>query len=702
MTRNYGFVMGWLLAATISGMFAAHAADKGAKNAAPSTLTPAGEKLLAKYTTQLAELRAQIAKSLPAIDESLQVNLQKARDAVKKAEAEVNTAQQPLNKIQSAKGLVEHAKGKWIGGAEKGIAAAEAALKKATTPAEREAAQKDLAKWQANKEDGIKALKERQAALDLANADAAKATQTLQAAQATLAREQANEQAAGNALLAAVQPFLASDKLDVQLVRCAALSAATPRGLAEFGQQGAEQAVLVEKLLADTVLLKQMLAADGAKNGKYGQAMQIYTAIQQASSKARTGHFQRLALAVSLEHAEPIAQSNPLDQQATAPATVDPVKRYLHYEKAFLAGELDPAFKDHGVWEYRSVVNGDEPDEMLAWGREMLRNYRPDHVLNPDYGWRYSGAVRTDVAYGSQNVKDDRPALQNYQNIILNGGVCGRRAFFGRFILRSFGVPTAARPQKGHAALVHWTPQGWVVNLGAGFGCPDAKGILGLSDTDFLLETQVRKYPSEHDKSLRAVWVANALEEKTGSQHKGNGGFWQVVAQFEKKALVAQAKAVPLAALGAELGEANESAETKAQAVVKATATAADKQVVVAANGTITVPAAACSGNLQSMKSFQGGIQAFCGGEFTCNVDAPKPGQYQLTARVVTVHDGVGVQITTNSGKAPVELAIPYTCGKWELTKPTTVTLNQGKNVLSFSKPAKGFTLKELTLTPVK
>ena len=38
------------------------------------------------------------------------------------------------------------------------------------------------------------------------------------------------------------------------------------------------------------------------------------------------------------------------------------------------------------------VVNCDEPDEILAWGREMLRNYRPDHIYNPDYGWRYVGS----------------------------------------------------------------------------------------------------------------------------------------------------------------------------------------------------------------------------------------------------------------------------------------------------------------------
>jgi hypothetical protein len=170
----------------------------------------------------------------------------------------------------------------------------------------------------------------------------------------------------------------------------------------------------VEKLLADHVLMNQMLIAGGPKFSKYGRAVEIYTAIQKVSPKAREGTLQRLALATTLEHAVPIEQSKSVDQP-DAPAIVDPVKRYLHYEKAYLDGELHPAFKDFSTWEYRMVVNCDAPDQILAWGREMLPYYRPDHIYNPDYGWRYAATVRTEVPYGSQNVKYDLPSLHNYQ-----------------------------------------------------------------------------------------------------------------------------------------------------------------------------------------------------------------------------------------------------------------------------------------------
>ncbi len=692
---------GITLTAMAMGAISIHAAKTYA--AAPP-LSEAGQMLEASYTGQLKTLQAEIASELPKFDEQQVAAFLKAREAVKAAQSAVTAAQQPLNKIAGTKALVEHAKGKWIGGAEKGIAAAEAALKKATTDAERETAKQDLAKWQANKEDGRKALKERQEALDKANADAGSAVKSNEAAKAALVQAQANELAAAKVLLTKADPFLSSNKLDATLVECAVLVNATPRGLSEFAQQGKEEEALIEKLLDDPKLMKEMLAAGGAKDGKYGAAMRVYTAIQNASQRAKEGIFYRLALGTSLEHAVPVAQSNPKDA-TNAPAVVDPVKRYLHFEKAYLGGELDPAFKDLSAWDLRSVVNGDESDETLVWGREMLRNYRPDHVLNPNYGWRYSQAVATDVRYGSQNVKDDLPSLQSSQNIIKNGGICGRRAFFGRFILRAFGNPTAARPQRGHAALARWTPNGWVINLGAGWGYPEAKGVLGMTDADFVLETQSRKQPQAYEKALRAQWAGDALgEQKYISMQPGNAGLWNILSLYEKKAVVAETKPVQLATLGENLGEANESAETRARALVKATVTDADKKIVIAPTGVITIPAAACGG-AQIVGSFLGGHQLFSGGgTINCNIELPSAGKYALTARVTTVQDNPKMLLTTNDAKQPIEITVPYTIGKWQATPPAEVALAQGKNSLRFTRPegSRGLTIKEFTLTPVK
>jgi len=427
--------------------------------------------------------------------------------------------------------------------------------------------------------------------------------------------------------------FMLSDKLDALLVKYVVLLDASPRGLAEYAQQGKEHQKRVEQLLADAALMKRMLVADGAKakrNGRtygparYGKAMEIYTAIRKATSKASGGILERLALAIALEHAVPMVQTNPKNQE-NAPATIDPIKRYFHYEKAYLAGELDPTFKDLSVWSLRMVINGDEPDETLAWGRRMLRNFKPDHIYESNFGWRYVGIVSSEVKYGSGDIKYDRPELQKYQNIIMNGGICGRRAFFGRFILRSFGVPTTARPSRGHGALARWTPGGWCVNLGPGWG----SGWTATpyhKDVDFLASSKARKDEAAFLHVKRAQWIGDVFGEKRvygendpslrfNSLVTLKPNFWNRMALQAQTKIISDLKAVTLEALGAELGESNK--PTIAQQILSAPISADDKVIRYGQDGVISIPAAGytlSSGNpreVLAMKSFEGGMQIF-------------------------------------------------------------------------------------------
>ncbi len=487
------------------------------------------------------------------------------------------------------------------------------------------------------------------------------------------------DQAKGDAL----NEFLASDALDAAFAKYVVLLEATPRGLSEFAQQGKAQAALVERMLADAELMKQMLVADGASAkregrgygpARYGQAMEIYTDILKTSTKADDGVLQWLALAIGLEHAVPIEQVSPTTQ-TNAPATIDPVKRYLHYEKAYLDGELDPAFKRLSTWELRMVVNGDEPDETLAWGREMLRNYRPDHIYNSNFGWRYVSIVASDVKYGSGDVKHDRPELQKYQNILMNGGVCGRRAFFGRFILRAFGIPTTARPSRGHAALAHWTPEGWVVNLGGGWGCGWTSTRYN-KDVDFLASTQARNNREEYLKVKRAQWAGDVLGEKR-TYGEGDGGhdFWNGVALRKQRTIIEEAKAVTLDALGADLGEANE--PTVAQKVIASPVTPDDRKITYGQDGVISIPAAAYSkpsGNTRdviAMKSFGGGLQIMLprffpqgqtilrGGTWKGDADACTSGKRMLSGGYGKYENwGLRAAVSHAGGAAPSELKI--------------------------------------------
>lgn len=686
-------------------VLATGAASAKPKARAPEApLTEAGKKLEERYATALKTLTEDITSSLPRVDDRKKAAFKKAIEDTGKAKAAAEATQKALDAVNSGKALVDHAKNKWIGGAEKGIVQAQAALNNATTDAEREAAKKDLANWEKNKQDGLDALKERQAAWDKAKAEEPKLKRANDTAQAELAKARENELGAAKSLLADLAPALSSDRLDPKLAKSVALSHATPAGLAAFAQQGSDHAALIDELFVNDSLIVEMLVNGGAKFGHYGRAMEIFSAIMKASPKAAEGNLRRLAMATSLEHAKPITQNN-TSTDADAPATVDPVKRYLHYEKAFLAGELDPAFKNFTTWEYRHAINCAAPDEILAWGREMLRNYRPDHIYNPNYGWRYVSTIRTEVPYGSQNVKYDDPSLQQFQNIIRNGGICGRRAFFGRFILQSFGIPTWGVTQKAHAALSHWTPDGWVVNLGAGFQHSWwDKDEVSMSGTQFQLETQARAHGTEeYLKVLRAEWISRILgEEAYNERRKVDGGFWSGMALYQARMLASTA--VTLGPLGQELGEANE----KEQKIDSADVSAADQEISVK-DGVVTIPAVAhakSSGKAAAMKSFGEGMQVHFLGGATADYqfEVPFSGKYLLSARLTTVQTGQQFLFAMNGSKEGIETAVPYTLGMWQQSEPIEATLNKGKNTLRFGlkEGSKGVTIKEFTLTEVK
>ena len=698
-----------IVLAVVIGMSPAWAARK--KPAPPVPLTEVGQKLEARYTQTMDALKAEIEKSLPQPGEAKQAAYQQAREAEKGAHAALGEAEKAFGSIARGRGLVGHAKGKWIGGAEKGIADTQAKLKAATTDAEREALQKELANWQKNLKDGQDALKERQALLDEALRNEPKLTKDLEAAKAGVAQAEAQTTKALAGL--GLASLLGSDKLDAKLAKYVIMLEATPRGLAAFAQQGMAQEGLIGTLLEDPALMKQMLVADGAKDGKYGRAMELYTTIQKKSKKAKKGVLQRLALAVSLEHAVPRPQRSATGL-TDAPPNVDPVKRYLHFEKAYLDGELDPGFKGLSVWDYRMVVNGEEPDDILAWGREMLRNYRPDHIATEDYRWRYVASVRTDIRYGSQYNKFDKPELQFFQNILMNGGVCGRRAFFGRFILRSFGIPTTARPQPGHAALTHWTPDGWVICLGGGWGIGTTK-LRYKKDLDFLAHTQARAVGDKFLQVKRAQWLGDVVgEPRVFGFFAGQPEFWYGASLYLQRAIIEEAKVEALAAVGEELGEANES--DVVYEVEDAALTDKDRSITVGKGGVITIPAAACSkptkstGKIILMNSHGGGKQLHYSrtGEaedFEYTFNAPAAGKYALTSRVAVPSWDQHLLVAVNGAEATTDIALPLTVGLWDMTAPVVIELAKGKNVLTFSRGGeniRGMSIKEFTLKPVK
>ena len=679
-------------------------------------LTEQGIMLEAQYTKELDRLKRELLKILPQIDETHKKSYINACVDEKAAKDEVDGRRADLNKNKGATGLLNHRKG-WISRATKGVAEAKEKLKEANAmnveaeekAAAIKAAEEGLAKIQKNYDTAAIELKKSEDAVTRAKLEEPKLTKAFDEAVAKLITAKANTMAALNKMN--VQGFIASSKYDAKFAKFSIILEASPKSLARFAEKGKAEEKLLESLFNDAKLMKQILIADGAKGSKYGEAMKIYSQILELSSKAKEGVLQRLALAVSLEHAEPISSRNP-KSEINGPAMIDPIKRYKHFEFAYLEGKLDPAFKDLKVWDYRMVVNGHEPDDTHTWGRNMLSNYRPDHITTSDYRWRYVKSVKTDIKYGSSDNKYDKPELQFFQNILMNGGICGRRAFFGRFMLRSFGIPTTARPQPGHAALAHWTPKGWVVCLGGGWGIGHTKTRYN-KDRDFLASTQARENEEAYEQVKRAQWVGDVHGEKRtyGFFSSGQHDFWNSISLYRQRGIIAEIKAVALAAVGTDIGEANES-KVKDK-IEKVTITKEDREIVTSKEGVITIPAVACSKPLNStskilfMESNLGGKQLHYNRlgkkheEFEYTFEVPSAGTYSLTSRLVTPSWKQNLLLSVNGSKELIDIQTPFTVGMWGETEPVLINLEKGENVLTFSRTGatKGMTIKDFKLT---
>lgn len=701
-------------AASLALAAPAHAA-KQAPAAPAAPLTESGEALLARYTARMESLKADILKALPTLDAAKMDAYNKARAAETAAQAALAEVEKGQGEIKKGHGLVGHAKGKWIGGAQKAITAAQAELKAAKTDGQKAAARKKLTEAEEDLKAGQQALVERQAALDAALKKYAHIEADIAKARADLSKAKAGTVAAVDRM--GVANVLQSDKLDAKLAAYVVMAHATPNGLATFAQQGSKQKGLIDSMLSDDTLLIELALADGASGGNYGKAMEILDAILVASPEAGNDDtLGKLAVAVALEHATPIKQRN-ADSATDAPEFVDPVQRFLAYRKAFRNKELDPSFDDLTIFDLRFVVDGEEPDEIAAWGRQMLANYRPDQILTADERWRYVELVRSDIRYGSQDNRFDQPELHFFQNILKNGGVCGRRAFIGRFILRAFGVPTTARPQPGHAALVHRTSDGWVVCLGGGWGAGTTK--LGYKkDLDFLATTQARSLGKDYLQVKRAHWIGTVMGEAMVygfHSTRGDIPFWNTVALNTQRGLIDSNKIKTLAAVGEDIGEANVTKEKVG--IIKVKLTEDDRKITRDTNGAITIPAAATTeptksnGKIIFMPSNRGGLQLHyernaTNQPFTYTVNVPKGGKYELSAMVCTPSWQQSLLITVNGSGEPVKLPLPHTVGMWESTGSVILDLKPGGNTLKMTRhsdgQAKGFSIHRFTLKPAK
>ncbi len=503
--------------------------------------------------------------------------------------------------------------------------------------------------------------------------------------------------------------------LDADMVLCAVTHDATPLGLAEFAVQGQAQLSLVYALLNDTLLMRDMLVAGGPVDNAYGPAMAIYSAINASSlvlarleppstdapwdDRSQTTVLRRFALGTALAHAVPIITA------FTSNSTIDPVLRYQHYEKHYLAGDLDPAFEVLTVFECAQVADSDALDEDLLWLRTTMANYRPDLIAWEDQ-WRYTQAVHTEVTYGDPKCGQFMPGVCNghYSQWPVAGGECGPRAFFSRFARKAFGLPTWGVTQPGHAAMSSWSPEkGWTIQLGASwyFSWWGPR-----SGDDFFLEAQAREVRSNYQMVLRGGWVASSRAEAPVSidwvpsdpKAYGKGGVWGALMLYAKKIAVNAIVPLPPRPIGPSI------VPTKVAALLAAwPAKWPAPNITTDSNGTIFIPSAALSHVNRSapvsvMKSFDllgqqvvvlnGNYLDPDASSFSYEVTVQEGSTRYLTVNFSTWHINVDLLLRLNNAADDKLITVPiyYTFGYWNQTVPVAVGLVSGKNTLSFMR----------------
>jgi len=533
--------------------------------------------------------------------------------------------------------------------------------------------------------------------------------------------------AQGNALLAArvlfkekeVDTFLKSEKMHAKLAKCALLRSGAQE-MALFAQIGKEEKSYVDMLLGDDKLIIEVMELGGAYQNKYGQSIRNYKAIQKASKNSDKEFFRMWALASSLEHPE----GSHVPEGKTAAQAM--VKYYLNYEKAFLDGELDSAFGTLPSWECRFIFPFVAVEEVV-WLRKMIKNYRPDH-MKLDYKWRYCKITKSDVPYTSNVSRPVRPdlGLSRMQDFFLEGGICGPRAFSGRAATHAFGIPSRPAPQTGHAAMSHWTPEGWITVFGAHWTFNHFRGQCGL---DFELESRVRRIPEDYKQVHRANWLGDAYDEKIVARMAFGlgGGFWKALAHYKKLATVEDQDLLEAESVGAEFAESNVAAlspnsdwteedgpSQEVSTVPQIKLSDADRTITTDNNGMIHIPVAACAPSestekIRFMKSYDDSfVQVHYSLGSTApellkyTINLPKAGKYAVTSKVVSVTVDRSFLLRVNR-RTLYDIDVPLSMGDWIETKPVTIDLKEGRNKLLFTikQPNKGLSLRSFTLKPI-
>ena len=295
---------------------------------------------------------------------------------------------------------------------------------------------------------------------------------------------------------------------------------------------------------------------------------------------------------------------------------------------------------------------------------------------------------------------------RTYQQVLSGGGKDKPNAWFGRFLLKAFGIPTWGCTQPKLEAFIKWTPEGWLPLRGATWEACTYEGMPGI---DFQAEASARASHSSEDYYKKIVLLealADLMDAKRGrSEEPGDKNVVHPMKLW--RSLCTIQKALMLEDVSADAFERSGEGcvRTKIEEYIEIfEKDPDDTEIKTDDDGIVTVPGAAIgfsSGNKLVIACMDGGKQLNFLADACVEYEMPdevEPRMYTLTIDVCTVHlKQTPLKLVVNDGE-PIDIQVPYTVGEWGKTKPVNVNLNGSGDIIRISRerPCFGIAIRRL------
>ena len=506
------------------------------------------------------------------------------------------------------------------------------------------------------------------------------------------------EQSAGKTDQAALTALIEDPQVRAAIDQRQLIAACGTDKLGLFARADPANRAFLDWLMKDTAALDLFLEGfvplhlNAREQNDYSistDALDRLRRIKAADPELEAGLYLRVAIATAIA---PPGSGAPGAGQGK---TVDPVDRYKHYKEAHRNKELVPSFADLTVWELQKVVQSGASNEDLAWGRQMIRDWRPDLLAD-------EAVVNSTSFVWRRNAPPQFYPFKGMKDVLAGGGKCGPRSSWSVFICQACGVPAAGVGQPAHACVAYTSadpmvePQPgshWKVGFGRGW---QVSKLEGMSGPEFIAAVEDRAHHEQFVQVERLRWLAAALTPAE------RGAPIMAVAHAIQKSLATGTTDLT-ASLKAEEAEAEPGAVKVAAAATPAPTTVDPTTPrvtgpAVAKDGKIHVEAGdyLASGGQISWggqvphvllhDSVDGGKQVFFQQQMMSqwvdySIDVPESGTYQLVMKAACVNDGQELEVWLG-GVALAKVPIALTHGIWQETAPVEVKLEPGVQTL--------------------